>query len=296
MSTSSSIRLLPNEPRILNPGHEELLTERFLAPCLVELEQLFVSLRRQCDTLLGTKKPIKLGKPYPLGQCLEISQAVAKCLAELAPEQLTGKDVTAYYALQAFLAHGGSFRQVWGDLRGEYFQNAFLLGTLYIDVANDTVNLEKPPIEILPFGKAQFYPVADFCHFVRLAGCYWQETLYPNHLFPSLAPFFPLLGCTAAGQIHLHALTDYMVSLTCRGAFLPSEQVLDDAIEPSRFEALAQRIQLRGFEVPENAQQGRRMAVDMCRYARSEGYHQQARVRDTFIHKALQLNHRLSSG
>ncbi|MEL7969110.1 hypothetical protein AAG587_22330 [Vreelandella neptunia] len=64
-----------------------------------------------------------------------------------------------------FFRQGGLVRQVWGDLRGEYFQNALLVGGLYVDVANDIVDPRKPPGEILPFAEARLAPISDFHHF-----------------------------------------------------------------------------------------------------------------------------------
>jgi len=107
--------------------------------------------RAQVDHLLRTAAPIKNGKPYPLGQCLEISLAVEQRLKAVDPAALSGPAQVGHQAWSAFLAVGGTMRRIWGDLRGKYFQNAFLLGTLYVDVSNDTVVPTKPKVEILPF-------------------------------------------------------------------------------------------------------------------------------------------------
>jgi len=52
-------------------------------PALAELEVFFLAVRAQVDHLLRTAAPIKNGKPYPLGQCLEISLAVEQRLRQL---------------------------------------------------------------------------------------------------------------------------------------------------------------------------------------------------------------------
>jgi hypothetical protein len=117
--------LLPNEPRVLDWAGQHVLTERFLIPALSKLEALFLGLRASLDPMLSQAQPSKLDKPYPLGQCLEISLAVQNYLQQLDPFTLSGAPAQGHAALAAFLRHGGSMRQVWGDLRGEYFQNAF---------------------------------------------------------------------------------------------------------------------------------------------------------------------------
>lgn len=128
--------LLPNEPRILDPDAQAALTERYLLPVLSELEACLLAVRRQLDPELERLQPVKLGKPYPLGQCLEIAEAVQARLRTLAESDLPAGAAIGLRALWAFRRAGGDFRRVWGDLRGQYFQNAFQLGTLYIDVAN----------------------------------------------------------------------------------------------------------------------------------------------------------------
>jgi len=64
--------LLPNEPRILQRHAQAALTERYLLPVLPELEASLLAIRWQLDPELECLQPVKLGKPYPLGQCLEI--------------------------------------------------------------------------------------------------------------------------------------------------------------------------------------------------------------------------------
>ena len=148
--------LLPNEPRVLDGPGQQALTEQFLLPATAQLEALFLGVRASLDGALCAAQPIKLGKPYPLGQCLEISLAVKAQLKRLNPATWAGLPAQGHAALSGFMRHGGQMNQVWGDLRGEYFQNAFLAGTLYIDVSNDTVVRTKPPVEIMPWAQARF--------------------------------------------------------------------------------------------------------------------------------------------
>ncbi len=120
--------LLPNEPRQLDWVLQERLTKQYLYPVLEELERFLLNLRAQLDPQLTADSPTKANKPYPLGQCLEISLAVKKQLEEISPSQLQGNDAIAFSAIQQFSLNGGVIRQIWGDLRGQYFQNAFLFG------------------------------------------------------------------------------------------------------------------------------------------------------------------------
>lgn len=227
MSDEWPLPLLPNEPRVSDPARQQPLTERFLLPQCSALEQLFCNIRARLDGPLARAQALKWGKPYPLGQCLEISLAVKRELRMLNPATLTGGAAQGHAALAAFLRHGGQMHQVWGDLRGEYFQNAFLAGTLYIDASNDTVNPNKPAVEIMPLAQARFVAVEDFQHFARVASRYWHATLHPNHLLPALAPYYPFIVAIPGAGFRLEADSAYMVLLAQRQRFGSSLMALE---------------------------------------------------------------------
>ena len=105
--------MLPNEPCLHLPAAERALTERHLLPVLSELEVFFLAVRRQLDPELERLQPVKLGKPYPLGQCLEIAQAVEKRLRTVVETELPPEGAQGLRAFRAFLRAGGSLRQVW---------------------------------------------------------------------------------------------------------------------------------------------------------------------------------------
>jgi len=287
--------LLPNEPRLLNPVHEKALTRRFLQPAWADLERLFVWLRRELDGPLREQRPEKLGKPYPLGQCLEISQVMARRLVSLHDEPLIGSEAEpGYRALRAFLDHGGTLRQVWGDLRGQYFQNAFLLGDCYLDVANDTVDAAKPSVELLPFAESGLVAIRDYAHFARVAERYWQARVLPNHLLPELAPYFPLVVIQPGGRAQLHGLFDYLIALTCRGAFRPSEAALKAGpVDAAVFARLRKGCD-PSLRLPASPRDGREQAQAECRRARKSGRHQDVAARNAAVKAALAVNGQLA--
>jgi hypothetical protein len=182
---------LPSEPRIKNPAQAHALTAHYPLPAVPALEAFFLAVRAQVDAVLARAAPFKNGKPYPLGQCLEISLAVAERVARVDCTTLPAPAQAGQRALEAFLRAGGTMRRIWGDLRGKYFQNAFLIGSLYVDVSNDTVVPTQPKVEILPFADAGLTPIADYHHFAHIARQYWEVGTWPNHVLPELAPFFP---------------------------------------------------------------------------------------------------------
>lgn len=292
-----SAPLLPNEPRVSQPAAQALLTERYLLPVLAELEACWLAIRLQLDPELERTQPVKLGKPYPLGQCLEIAEAVQKRLRTADESSLPANAAIGLRALRTFLRAGGALRQVWGDLRGQYFQNAFQLGTLYVDVANDTVTTSKPKVEILPFDQAQFIPIRDFRHFGEIARGYWGDAVYPNHVLPMLAPHCPLILVSKTGRIKLHEATQYMLAMTRAKAFAPSEEVLRDAPMPAAlFERVCVALQGAGHTLPRSSDHGRKLALQHCRQQRAKRWHHEPGRVAHVIQDVTQVNRHLVRG
>lgn len=288
--------LLPNEPCLHLPAAERALTERHLLPVLSELEVFFLAVRRQLDPELERLQPVKLGKPYPLGQCLEIAQAVEKRLRTVGEAVLPAVAAQGLRAFKAFLRAGGSLRQVWGDLRGQYFQNAFQLGSLYVDVSNDTVVPTKPKVEVLPFEAANFVPIRSFTQFRQIATVYWQDQIYPNHVLPELAPHCPLIHVSKAGRIRLHDATQYMLAMTRAQGFAPSEAVLSEAAMPAAlFEQVCRALRDAGYRLPRSAEHGHTLALQQCQQQRAKRWHQDAARPAKIIHEALRINQQLVS-
>lgn len=286
---------LPNEPCLHLPAAERALTDRYLLPALPALEAFFLAVRQQLDPGLERLQPVKLGKPYPLGQCLEIALAVEKRLRTVKEAALPPQAVPGWRAFKAFQRAGGSFRQVWGDLRGQYFQNAFQLGSLYVDVSNDTVVPTKPKVEVLPFAVANFIPIRSFTQFRQIATSYWQDEIYPNHVLPELAPHCPLIHVSKNGSIRLHDATQYMLAMTRSDAFRPSEAVLREAPMPqAMFERVRNALQDAGWGLAATPEQGRQQALQQCRTQRAKRWHQDAARPAKIIHEARRINQQLA--
>lgn len=280
---------LPNEPKIANYEQQVQLTNLYLEPIGDGLEALLLMMRRKVDEPLKQSQPLKLGKPYPLGQCLEISQAFLHHLSNLSADELQNDDLKAAYdALQKFTCSGGEFRQVWGDLRGQYFQNAFIMGSWYVDVANDTVNPDKPPVEILPFPESGLRPIQNFAHFAVIAKRYWKAVCLPNLIYPELAPFFPLIVLQPNAAPQLHGMFDYMIALTMESEFRLSEEALRELPFPEHiFQAITQR--------SDGINAARVSALKACERAREHGEHRSSNARQEAIRAALSANQTLQS-
>jgi hypothetical protein len=186
------------------------------------LTRYFEALRRAVDPALAARHPEFGGKPYPLGRCREIRDAVLAALLERVNAPREPMDA----ALSVFLRSGGIGKKTWGVLRDSYFQNALQFGGWYVDVANDTVVASKPPVEVLPAGEAGMVAVRDYRHFADIARRYWGAEVYRNTVFPRLAAYFPLIVVYPTGAAEPAVGSDQVTELTRRAAFRPSLDAL----------------------------------------------------------------------
>lgn len=187
-------------------------------------------------------------------------------------------------------------RLTWGDLRGQYFQNAFIVGTLYVDVSNDTVNPSKPKVEILNFEDADFRPIRDFVHFSQVATSYWNITPLPNHVVPELAPYFPLVFVGASTGVRIECPSDYMSFMTMRSGFAPSEKVLEaEPMHEGVFALMRQHLVGTVDGLPETSSKGRRLALQACRDYRAAGWHRSPERRDQAVRLLLAVNQALTA-
>lgn len=287
--------LLPSEPRLEHPAQAHLLTEEHLLPKLADLEVFFLVVRESVDSVVCAAQPIKHDKPYPLGQCLEITLAVQKYLQVLDPNSLPIRAQSGYRALKRFLAAKGSMRRVWGDLRGQYFQNALLIGALYVDVSNDTVVVTKPKVEILPFEYSGLCPIQDYAHFAHIAEKYWKEEAWPNHVLPELAPAFPVLTISKQGHVTLRDSGEYLVALNFRHAFRLAESYLSRSPMPkAAFDMITKRLKDSPYRLASTSERGRRQAILAVRTYRAKRWHQQLQMQQRLLSWGKAVNRILS--
>lgn len=218
--------LLPQAPAPVDAVQARLCEHHIGNPDA--LIRYFGDLRRAVDPALARQFPEFGGKPYPLGRCREIRDAVLALLVE----RVNAPRCETDGAISAFLRGGGVGKKIWGVLRDSYFQNAIQLGGWYVDVANDTVVAEKPPVEILPIGQVDMVAVRDFRHFAAVAERYWRARVYRNSVFPRIAAFFPLICTYADGTVELGVGSDQITELTRRARFRPSLEALSAFSDP----------------------------------------------------------------
>ncbi|MCF2859099.1 hypothetical protein L1286_16560 [Pseudoalteromonas sp. SMS1] len=194
-----------------------------------QLEVYLAELRLHIDAKLAVEYPVFADKPYPLGRCKEIRNAIYQVLQQQLSEKTLAPPLTP---LKLSTNSNHVLKPVWGSLRDEYFQNALLWGEWYIDAANDTVNPNKPRVEIVKLASSGFHTITSFEQFCRIATEYWQVTIYRNDIYPALAPFLPLLCINEKGACWLAAANDDMISLARTSQFILSERILS-SLPPS---------------------------------------------------------------
>ncbi|MDT0140395.1 hypothetical protein [Acidovorax sp. PRC11] len=255
-----SRRFIPQEIRPADQ-EQQRLTERHLQGRLAEVEHYLYAVRREIDQELPGCIPT-YRKPYPYGCCLEISEAFERKLraAVASDAGLPGLD-----AIRAFMQEGGHVGSVWGALRERYFQNAFQFGSLYVDVSNDTVDVRKPAIEILPMAESGLLNVSDVAHFVRIARAYWEGEYYVNDVWPALAPIAPVVMVVPDLQlVRFPTGSAYMVGLQRRDRYQAAEAYIAEgpALPATAREALLARLAPRRKVA--DARQGRALARAAC--------------------------------
>lgn len=237
-------------------------------PARADLLCLFHELRAEADRELQPAASGTYGSPYPYGFCREITLDV---LSRLKRRLASHGRCPGSRALQTFLTAGGDIRCVWGVLRGKYFQTALQCGALYVDVANDTVVITKPKVEILPMAESGLEAVRDAWHFAEIAQSYWGMRIYANHAFPSWAPLIPMIGVNSQGAVSLQSPSPYMAGLFQRDDFRHAEEWLATAPPPPSWVIAS----LQAYATPEllaaNPKTGVDAARTACRAARESG-------------------------
>jgi hypothetical protein len=103
--------------------------------------------------------------------------------------------------LRKFISEGGVFKKNWGQRNHVVFQTATQLGSYYLDVANDTVDIKKPKIEMKLMNDSLFRNIESIKEYLKIMSVYQNKEAIPNFLYPNLAPYFPFFTLDQSGKI-----------------------------------------------------------------------------------------------
>lgn len=218
------------------------LTERILVPAQEMIEGELRYMRRRYDERM--KKVFKevmrewpkewVGDPslkhpslYPIGYCDQITDYVLTQIYILMGDPI----VPGMSTLGQFVKKGGVLRKIHGIQHGKYFQNGIQAGGLWIDVAGDTMDTTQPPVEICSMEASGFKNLDDFTTSGEVSESYWQCNVYPNDIFPFLAPFLPFVEVSKNGFVQMGHTTRGTFATNALADFRPAE----DFIFKSRF-------------------------------------------------------------
>ena len=245
---------------------------------------LLAHLRIKADLELLPKYPYFFGKPYPLGRCCEIRDAVFEQLKVVLNDGNNSEAAT----LRAYLAQGHSVNKIWGSLRGLYFQNALQIGDFYVDCANDTVNPNKPRIEILPMAESGFKYITNFEDYAKIAESYWEVRIYKNTVCTSLAPYFPILFLDKKNKSWL-ASNNYLFDIVKKSSFEESERIIAKLPEIGIEHKVRWTERLKQQESTELLN-NKHSAEDYCKIYRDLSLHEDNSFRDKIVGAFTQVS------
>lgn len=241
-------------------------------------------LRLTADLTLLPQYPYIGSKIYPLGRCREIRDAVFDLLAQ----QLPTATEPGLVLIRQQLAQGQVLRKIWGALRGVYFQNAMAIGDWYLDVSNDTVNPNKPRIEVMPLAISGFAEITSFEQFVAVAQNYWEVSVYRNDICPALAPYLPLLFVAKCGTSWLGDATDEMLAVATNSQFSAVETILA-SLPPPPAQAFARWSEVLQAVPYQDYLHLKGDALQYCQLYRQQGQHLNSAKRDGAVMAYLSL-------
>lgn len=167
---------------------QQWLTDTLLRPAMPEIIATLTRLRGETDAWAAGAATPRAG--YPVGFCAVIRDRVFEGLV---------RDP----GIRRLTDAGLGLRKVFVILKGQFFQNAIQFGNLYIDVANDTVDPDKPWLEWSEVTSVPFENIGNLSSLARVASSYHRCRVFPNLLFPLVSPVAPLLAVGEGGWCSL---------------------------------------------------------------------------------------------
>lgn len=178
---------------------QEALTEKHVKPIVDDLFDLTVRARKVVDVKYSNKKKensktvnrnageVEL-EYYPTGYCREIRDEVFDALKESE-------------MLKNLVKNGLLFKQVYVALNNKYTHNAIQLGSLFIDVANDSVGVGHPVV-FTDIKNVDYRNLDEYDAYYKLAESYLNLKLYPNIYLKEIAEVFPMIALDSCGFCH----------------------------------------------------------------------------------------------
>lgn len=154
-------------------------------------------------------------KCYPVGCCVQITRVAYNYLHEPLNEP-NGR----FTCLHHFIEEGGIFNIIWGSVHDRYFQTALQIGPYYVDIANDTVDINKPKLDWAELSSSPFRNIETIGEYARIKTAYHRVGLYWNNFIPAAFPYCPLVEIdTNCRQVRLLKVKFPILHAIC-GSFM----------------------------------------------------------------------------
>ncbi len=189
-----------NEIDIEESEYQDILTEKYVKPIINDLFELTINIRKRVDIKFINEKKVNkehinenVGKIdieyYPIGYCNEIRNDVFDKLKE-------------NEIIKNLVKEGVLFKKVYVLLNKKYTQNAMQLGSIFLDVANDSVSIVEPVV-FTDIKNLNYKNLNNYDDYFKIVENYLNVKFYPNIYLKEIAEIFPMIALDANGVCSL---------------------------------------------------------------------------------------------
>ena len=195
---------------------------------------------------------------YPIGECTSITMMAWRLFKDegMLPQ------TEGFSHLRKFISSGGMLRVIWGGIRQVYFQTAFQAGNYYFDIANDTVDINKPKTACAFLKESGFHDILSYKEYMRIKSPYHHVELLANNCLPGIFPYFPLLACSKTHEYFSIDISMRMARLNITTNF----RTVFDALDSKCLENRLDRNSLRQIKASLQKLTGSRKSMDLLKF------------------------------
>ena len=177
---------------------QQKLTQKFVIPIIDKLIDTIKKYREEFDknylnNITFSNNKVAYGiidsKEYPKGHCRIIRDGLF--------EKLKNNPI-----IEELIKKGVIFKEVFVILNNSYTQNGIQLGSLFIDVANDTVNKQEK-IYYKNIKELNYKNLENYNSYYKMLEKYLKLSIYPNIYMPKVANIFPAVAIDSENRCHL---------------------------------------------------------------------------------------------
>lgn len=271
MSFLKQVNELAFSVDITTDQRQKVLTREYILPHIDRFISDIEKLRKGFDYqfLLNSQKGggkhvhgIKSIEKYPLGYCEDIRNGLFSFLEQ-------------HPFIINVRKQGVKFKKVYAVLNNSYFQNGMQLGDLWIDVANDTVNPEEERIYFKPVDVLKYQNLSDYDSYCTVIEKYLNIRVFPNVLFPNIAPRFPIFAIDTEGVCNLLNHQEIILYKDITQQFTLSDQFFSGAFSTRQLPKIYQEMILKRMAEPYKEQYSLKRLLSVATDKKADVYQKQ---------------------